>query len=201
VGKAVAKTSPVDILAGLGVIKGLSLPATTTRDQFEALCVGLGMIYQASPFLIGDALVEGQKLFGDDVFQLADAMNLTNDQKAQYMRVSECVPEARRYDLSVLSWSHHRAVAPLDANDQKRWLAKAHKEGMSKTDLERAIRAELGPATVGRGATAEPEQQVVEAAPPLEDAAREVYLSAEYHEGTASVPAPVMEDLGRALNQ
>jgi len=58
---------------------------------------------------------------------------------------------------------------------------------------------ELGPATVGRGAGVEPAIPLPDPAPDLADIAREVYMSAEYVDGSAVVPKTAMDDLGLAL--
>ena len=39
-----------------------------------------------------------------------------------------------------LTWNHHRAVAPLPPAAQKKWLKKAEKEGLSVSELRKAIR-------------------------------------------------------------
>lgn len=51
--------------------------------------------------------------------------------------VARRVPSSRRSEL--LSWSHHREVAPLDAREQTRWLKAAAEKDLSVVELRVAI--------------------------------------------------------------
>jgi hypothetical protein len=106
--------------------------------QFEALCVLLGKMHEAVRFAIGDAIVLGEHLYKEEAYQAIEAMGLSVDARREYVRVAQQVPRSiRREDLS---WSHHRAVAPMKPKEQRQWLRAASEGGMSHHELREAIR-------------------------------------------------------------
>lgn len=106
--------------------------------QFESLCVLLGRMHEAVRFAIGDAIILGQELYGEEAFQALEALNLSEDARQEYVRVSSRVARSRR--RAGLSWSHHRAVASLPPPEQKTWLKKAVDEQLSHHALRDALR-------------------------------------------------------------
>ncbi len=119
-------------------------------DQYEALCVMLGKMHEAVRFAIGDAIRQGEKLYGEDAHQAIELIGLSPTARREYVRVAEQVPMSiRRKDLS---WSHHRAVAALPAPEQKKWLREASQERMSHAELRDALRngSEVEPSTTCR---------------------------------------------------
>jgi hypothetical protein len=119
-------------------------------ERFEELCFMLGRFHEAVRFAIGDAILIGEKLYGEEAFQAFEALHLSEDGRREYLRVSERVPRSRR--RKDLSWSHHRAVAALEPAAQKEWLKRASDEGMSHAEMRDALRngAEPRAATVCR---------------------------------------------------
>ena len=107
-------------------------------DQYEALCTWLGRAHEAVRFAIGDAIRLGEQLYGEKAYQAIELIHLSEKGRLEYVRVSEKVPRTiRRKDLS---WSHHRAVAPMEPPDQKEWLRRAADNRMSHHTLREAIR-------------------------------------------------------------
>lgn len=113
-------------------------------DQFEALCVLLGKMHEAVRFAIGDTIVLGEELYREEAYQAIEQMGLSVDARREYVRVAQRVPRSIRRDD--LSWSHHRAIAPMKPKEQKRWLKVAADQQMSHHALREAIR-EGGPPT------------------------------------------------------
>lgn len=107
-------------------------------EDFEQLCWMLGRFHEAVRFAIGDALLVGPELYGEECEQAYEAMQLSEDARLEYARVSRRIPYSRR--RKGLSWSHHRAVASLDPPEQKEWLRRAADEGMSHHQLRDALR-------------------------------------------------------------
>lgn len=107
-------------------------------SRFEELCYMLGRFHEAVRFAIGDAILIGEKLYGEDAFQAFEALHLSEAGRQEYLRVSEKVPRSRR--RKDLSWSHHRAVAALEPVAQKEWLKRAADEGMSHHALRDELR-------------------------------------------------------------
>lgn len=111
----------------------LDLDASITRDQYEELGALLGSIHEAVRFAIGDYLRKGTEMFGDDAYQLSEALRISHESKLQYVRVSEAIePERRRAELT---WSHHRLVAALSVEAQDDWLSRAVEHDWSNADL------------------------------------------------------------------
>lgn len=108
-------------------------------EDFSQLCWMLGRFHEAVRFAIGDALIAGEQLYGDDAYQSFEELNLSEDARFEYRRVSAKVPFSRR--RKGLSWSHHRAVASLEPPEQKQWLRRAAEENLSHHQLRDALRA------------------------------------------------------------
>lgn len=113
-------------------------------EQFEALCILLGKMHEAVRFAIGDAIREGERLYGEKAHQAIALIGVSERGLLEYVRVAEKVPRSIRRDD--VSWSHHRAVAPLPPKEQKQWLRRAAEEGMSHHTLREALRNGAEPA-------------------------------------------------------
>ena len=107
-------------------------------SEFADICWMLGQAHMALRFAIGDALIQGEALYGEAAFGAFDALQLSEDGMAEYRRVSEKVPMSRR--RKGLSWSHHRAVASLEPPAQKEWLKRAETERLSHHALREELR-------------------------------------------------------------
>jgi hypothetical protein len=128
-------------LEAAGAISTIGLHLTDPDlpyEQFMALCVLLGKMHQAVRFAIGDAIILGEQLYGERSYQALESLNLSEKGMMEYVRVSQRVPRSRR--RKDLSWSHHRAVAPLEPPQQKEWLKTAADQGMSHHALRDALR-------------------------------------------------------------
>jgi hypothetical protein len=123
-----------------GAISAIGLHLTDPDlpySQFEALCTLLGRMHEAVRFAIGDAILFGEKLYGEEAYQALEALNISEKARWEYMRVAVRVPRSRR--RADLSWSHHRAVAALPPPEQKQWLKAASDQGMSHHALREAL--------------------------------------------------------------
>jgi len=107
-------------------------------DRFTDLCWQLGRFHEAVRFAIGDAIIQGEHLFGEASYQAVEEMNLSEDARQEYVRVAQRVPPSRR--RKGLSWSHHRAVAALEPPQQKEWLKRAADEHLSHHQLRDEMR-------------------------------------------------------------
>lgn len=128
-----------DALSGVITSVGLHLKDPDLPfEDFEHICFVLGKWHEAVRFAIGDALMLGEEMYGEAAYQAFEALNISEEGKREYLRVSLRVPRSRR--RRDLSWSHHRAVASLEPVEQKEWLAKASAEQMSHHTLREALR-------------------------------------------------------------
>lgn len=106
--------------------------------QAEAIGVLLGRMHMSLRFAIGDWLLFIENVYPAEWSQLAEALNLSEETRREYMRVSERVAHTIRRPK--LDWSHHRAVASLPPPEQKQWLARADRERLSHHALREALR-------------------------------------------------------------
>ena len=109
-----------------------------TYERFEEICCLLGDLQTAIRFAIGDAIIQGEHLFGEASYQAFERFQLSEEAMKEYVRVAQRVPRSRR--RKDISWSHHRAVAPLEPDAQKKWLDRAQVERMSHADMRLALR-------------------------------------------------------------
>jgi hypothetical protein len=94
---------------------------------------------QSARWWWGDALAYGEQNYGD-IANMADQFGKDYDSMAACKYVSQRLPITRR--RVELSWSHHAEVAMAidDPNVMDQWLERAAKDGMSKSQLRKAIR-------------------------------------------------------------
>ena len=173
---------------GVLSVTGLAFDQSLTEEQYEQLGTILGEMYKTSQWAIGDYIIAGVRLFGDDAYQLAESLGIGPDSRAQYMWVAESVePERRRPELS---WSHHRSVAAMEPAEQSRWLAQAVENRWTRGELD----ARMRPESAWRPSLAT-----------LTAAARAVYDQADHDvvienwNGMAVVPREAIANLGIAL--
>lgn len=118
-----------------------------TYEGFTAICERLGQMYATVKraegevkFAIGDAIIAGEALFGQRSYQAFLEFGMSEEQLVECARVSQRVPRSLRRMQDGLSWSHHRAVAPMEIPQQKEWLEKAVTERMSHRVMRMALR-------------------------------------------------------------
>ncbi len=125
--------------AGALTVVGLHLTdPDLSYARFEAICCLLGKMHEAVRFAIGDAIILGEKLFGEDAYQAIESLGLSETARREYVRVAERVPRSVR--SKHVSWSHHRAVAALPVPEQRVWLKRAATENLSHAQLRDALR-------------------------------------------------------------
>jgi hypothetical protein len=133
--------SPQQMLAHLEAtgnltIAGLTLPSDITYDQYEAIGTLLFQWGEGWRWAVGDWLIQGHGLFGDEFYQASEVLNLSVRQRQQMMRVSERIPPGPRRRVPELRWSHHRAVASLEPEEADGWLKQAIEKKWTKAELE-----------------------------------------------------------------
>lgn len=107
-------------------------------EDFESICSMLGDAHAAIKFAIGDAIIQGEELYGERAYQAFLLFNLSEESQRECVRVSARVPKSRR--RRGVSWSHHRAVAALGPGEQKEWLRRAAEENLSHHALRDELR-------------------------------------------------------------
>lgn len=118
----------------------LRLPETTTYEDFTEICAFLGTLHDATKWYIVDAFLQGERLFGDDVYQAAEQLGKSPQTIQNWLTTGRKVPPSRRREG--VKFEHHAIVAPLEPEEQKRWLKVAEEEQLSKERLRLRIQAE-----------------------------------------------------------
>ncbi len=109
--------------------------------QAEWLATGrrLGAIGRCSQWWIGDWIRYGTAHWGE---RYAEAARVTGYDVASLRNMAWV---ASQFDLSLrsdkLTWSHHVLLAPLEPEEQKRWLDRAIEQRLSVADLRIELRA------------------------------------------------------------
>lgn len=109
--------------------------------QTEWLAAGrrLGAIGRCSQWWIGDWIRYGTARWGE---RYSEAARVTGYDVASLRNMAWV---AAQFDLSLrsdkLSWSHHVLLAPLEEDEQRRWIAHAVERRLSVADLRLELRA------------------------------------------------------------
>jgi len=98
---------------------------TVARELIESL-----------PWILGDWLIYGEQHFPDRYQRALEATDYVYDTLTRFAQVARAFPPGERQRFGCknqrdLSWSHYRAVLPLNPIDRELWLANAHEHGWS----------------------------------------------------------------------
>jgi hypothetical protein len=111
-------------------------------NQAEWLATGrrLGAIGRCSQWWIGDWIRYGTARWGE---KYAEAARVTGYDVASLRNMAWVASQFDNLSLrsDKLTWSHHVLLAPLEANEQRTWLERAHQERLSVADLRLELRA------------------------------------------------------------
>ena len=142
---------PLDKGALPSPARDLSLVPTPSATPFslETWCQeGMKLVYlglslrdatDGLRFAIGDWVNEGEQPLGEELYGYLRGF------KEVTVRQYSWVAGRVRYRVTDLDWSHHRAVAALEAPKQKEMLEKAQKESLTSKELYREIHGEPTP--------------------------------------------------------
>lgn len=113
--------------------------APPTREE-----MGLGIkrviqVHSSSAFWLGDMILLGESLFGEEASQFVDQADLTESTVKNLTWVAKNVPPSNR--ALAQSWSHCQAVAALKVPVQKDWLLKSRENDWSVAKLKTEIAA------------------------------------------------------------
>lgn len=127
--------------SGAVTLTSLDLPADTSYERMEALFAYLGAASHTLRWLLGDLVCWGEGVYGDRVYQAAEASGLAEGTLQNYASVCGRIAPDRRDEA--LSFSIHREVAYLEPPAQVEWLERAKKDGLSVKKL-RDLLSEAG---------------------------------------------------------
>lgn len=129
----------------------LELTKHMSYETWQQIGATLEVMSGSVQWWIGDWLNEGEKAYGEKYSQAVDEKQA--DLWKDYSWVANNVQKSLRNDD--LSWWHHREVAPLRAEEQSQWLAKAAEKDWSvrdfRTELRKAKVPQLGEVALPSG--------------------------------------------------
>ncbi len=99
----------------------------------------LGRISRCNQWWLGDWVRYGERKWGETYAEAAKITGYDPRSLANMASIARAFEASRRRDD--LTWSHHAAVAGLEAGEQDSWLNRAAGERMSVADLRIELRA------------------------------------------------------------
>jgi hypothetical protein len=128
---------------GLWTGTALRLPVGTSTEEATEIGAVLGDLHDSMQWAIGDYILDCEKLFGQEAYQVIESLRISEESRKQYVRVAQLVPpERRRVELT---WSHHRSVAALPPAEADRLLSSASSQNWTKRELEAHKRGDDNP--------------------------------------------------------
>jgi len=112
---------------------GLWLPATMTFEEWAEVGPGLSRIGRSIAWAVGDWLNYGEEKFGEKYSQAASDTGYDPGYLASLAWVARAIEPSRRREK--LGWSHHQAVAGLEAAAQTEWLLLSEENGWTREEL------------------------------------------------------------------
>lgn len=182
-------------------------------DEYEEIGRILGDISTGWRWNIGDWLIVGEALFGEEAAQAIDdrasrydlARRVTGLDQGTLQNIrSVCSRVPRENRRSELDFTHHTKVASLEPDEQAVWLQKAIDETWSTSELAAAIKDEKHPD--GTPPTEQPqwtpEPPEVSLSELRDEALALVYRQAQpLSDGDYRLPAEVYARVGAALGE
>ncbi len=111
----------------------LQMSSVPTLEQLEETLSRLAWMQRHIYWWIGDALMAGERIFGDDAYQAVDP-NFSADLMQRCISIAaKYPPEARNNNLS---WSHHVYAAKLEPRLRVAALRKAEVEGWNTQQFQ-----------------------------------------------------------------
>lgn len=108
-------------------------------DDYENLGILLGRMGNAHMWWVGDFLLFGEQVYGEQYAQIESVLKLAPQTLANRASVARHIPPERR--RASLHFSHHAEVAYLDPAVRDRWLDLAESGDWSRSKLREEIRA------------------------------------------------------------
>lgn len=117
---------------------GLALPSDLGIDEWRTIGTQLARVDRAYRWWIGDWLNYGERNYGDTYTEAIQGSGLEYDTLAKFKWVADRIAIRRR---RLISWSHHREVAPLEPDEQDEWLDRAEVQRWTVRELRAWLRA------------------------------------------------------------
>jgi len=124
----------------------LSMRPKLTLREFSSVCEYVGRLGSAQKWWAGDLFNEGERRFGEAVYQALEGLQMSPEGRMECARVAAAIPRRRR--RATLSWGHHRAVAArwIDPGTREEFLDRAGSGGTSSDAGETVLSPDLASA-------------------------------------------------------
>lgn len=117
---------------------GLRFPAGRMPfDSWRETLRGLGAMAHGHQWWIGDALVEGERQYGEEAAQGEHDLGIPAQTQLNWRWVASRIELSRRREE--LTWSHHAEVARLDPDTQDALLERAIEESLGVRQLRTVV--------------------------------------------------------------
>lgn len=199
-------------LEGAGAITATSLDLTDPDmpfDRWEACGRMFGQIERSNRWWIGDWLLFGEAVYGEDSAQAVDdkqsrtkaAEQVTGLDPATLANIASiCRKVDRDHRKRELGFWIHAEVTALDPDEQTLWLERAIEQGWTRSELRAAIREAKRPPNEDGSSPPEPERMTVcERQSEAWSAAYSQHSIAT--DGSAVIPAEAWAQVTAALGQ
>jgi hypothetical protein len=132
------------VLTSVGLFIPEDMPVN--QEQDEILLDMLLRLDGSLAWMIGDMLRRMDRVHGITYEQVAEVTGRDVATLRDYVYVASNVHLSFRNDI--LSWTHHKAVAPLPQEDQEYWLRMAQAQGWSAAKLRSQIASHSAPVAI-----------------------------------------------------
>lgn len=201
--------SAANLPSGSISLVGLELTGAMEYDEWVRILTGLGHVHRWTAFAIGDALVFGFDVFGEDAAAATEGTTFDRYDVAarvtglhpstlqNYMSLSARIAKSRR--RVELPPSVHEPVAHLEPSAQAEWLQKAVDFSWTRAELRAAIKGEVAPNGAGGGLSKR--DRIMVSSEHVAHCARKAVEAAERDDDVYLVPVRVWDELVAALEE
>lgn len=111
-------------------------------EDYERLGSFLGQMNRACAWWVGDLVLFGEQIYGEEFSQIEQSLGLAPQTIANRASVARHVPPERR--RAALPFGVHAEVAYLEPKERDQWLDRAEREGWTRAKLREEMRALRG---------------------------------------------------------
>ena len=134
----------------------LTDPRKLTWEEYEGVGEFLGALGRAYCWWVGDFLLYGEEIFGEEYAQIESTLPHSAQTLANYRSIAKHIPPSRR--RARLSFSTHAEVAYLEPSERDRWLDEAVRNDWKRDEMRGARRAARLGLTTNTGVEVEPSE-------------------------------------------
>jgi hypothetical protein len=119
--------------------RGITFNESMTFEQWKNVGKFWNEVREAKQFWVGDWVNAGEAKYGEKYAQAIDETGYDYAVVRNISYVCGRIEMSRRRDK--LSFEHHKEVAPLEPDQQVKWLDLSEKESLTRNELRASIKA------------------------------------------------------------